>query len=319
MLIDNFYLLGYNNHMKCIYIYNPESGNGKIVKHKKYIIEKLEQKYGKIIECPTRHSGHATEIARIEGADADYIFCSGGDGTLNEIINGIAELDNQPILGYIPTGTVNDVARSLGISKNVKKAVANLLEGKVFEHDIFKVNDRYGIYVCCAGLFTHSSYSTARSKKKRWGKLAYFFDSVKEVFGAKPVYVELKTDSEDIKRNCGLLLILNSISVAGIKLNKEATLSDGEVEVLLIHSHPDKVRFSEILTALNVFLRGVRKYKNSKKVTYRKLAHFRLITKEGTTINLDGEKSGAGAFDFSVINRAVKIISPKGTKDEKGN
>jgi len=297
--------------MKNIFVYNPESGNGKLKKHINYVLDALTKKYGEIEVVETTHAGHASELARDSVGKYDYFFVSGGDGTLNEVINGFGEQENKPIIGYIPSGTVNDVARSLGIKKNLKKAVKNLIDGEPFAHDIFRVNDRYGIYVCCAGLFTKCSYDTKRASKKHFGKIAYFIKGAKDIFTAKPVHVELVTEDEQLNRNCSLVLILNSRSTAGFKINKNAELNDGEVEVILCHSHENKVKFHEILRAMGMFLRGVDKYKNNKKITYRKLSKFTLNTKEGTTINLDGEKSGAGSFNFEVIKSAVKIIAPK--------
>ena len=297
--------------MKNIFVYNPESGNGKLKKYKDFIVGELSKKYGEIEVRETTHAGHASEIAKECVDSYDYFFVSGGDGTLNEIVNGFGEAEKKPIIGYIPSGTVNDIARSLGISKNIKKAVKNLLEGEPFAHDIFKVNDRYGIYVCCAGLFTKSSYSASRKTKKAFGKIAYFFKGAKEVFTAKPVHVELECDDEKINRNCSLVLILNSRSVASFKLNKNAELNDGVVEVVLFHSHENRVKLDEILRTMGAFARGLDKYKENKKVTYRKLKEFTIKTEEGTIINLDGEKSGSGSFHFEVLQSAVQIIAPK--------
>lgn len=297
--------------MKRIFIYNPESGNGKILKQKEYILSKLQEKYGEIEECPTKFSGHASQIAKNACNDCDYIFACGGDGTLNEIVNGVAEQEHKPIIGYIPTGTVNDVARSLGIKRNIKKAVKNLIDGQIFEHDIFKVNNKYGIYVCCAGLFTKSSYDTKRKSKKRFGRVAYFFKGVKEVFGAKPVDIELQVNEEKIIQSVSLALILNSRSVAGIKLNKKAKLNDGKVEVVLVHSHKKRITFIELIRCLNLFIFGVDLNKKNKNISYRLVDNFNALMKSGTTINLDGEKSGEGSFSFRVFKKAVKIIAPK--------
>lgn len=300
--------------MKCIFVYNPESGKGKIKKYRNYILSELAKKYGEVDCVETRHAGDATELAKNSIGVYDYFFVSGGDGTINEVVNGFGEAENAPILGIIPSGTVNDVAHSLGISKNLKKAVKNLIKGKVFEHDIFKVNDRYGIYVCCTGLFSKTSYDTARYTKKRLGKFAYFLRGVKELATTKPTNLEINVNGEKIKRHCAMLLIFNSRSTAGFNVNKKALLDDGVVEIVIFHSHQKSIWLFEILRAVRFFLFGVNSVKNSKNVTYRQASHFTIKLAEDTVINLDGEKSGKGSFDFSVINKGIKILIPKKRK-----
>lgn len=301
--------------MKCIFVYNPESGKGKIKKYRDYILKELATKYGEVDCVETRHAGDATELARNACGVYDYFFVSGGDGTINEVVNGFGENENAPILGIIPSGTVNDVAHSLHISKNLKKAVKNLVEGEIFEHDIFKVNDRYGIYVCCTGLFSKTSYDTARYTKKRLGKFAYFLRGVKEVVSTKPTKLELQVNGEKLKRNCAMLLIFNSRSTAGFNVNKNALLDDGVVEIVVFHSHKKSIWIFDILRAVRFFLFGVKSILKSKNVTYRQASNFTIKLAEDTIINLDGEKSGKGTFDFSVINKGLKILIPKKTKN----
>jgi len=301
--------------MKCIFVYNPESGNGKIKKHRDYILKELATKYGEVDCMETRKAGDATEFARNACGVYDYFFVSGGDGTINEVVNGFGENEDAPILGIIPSGTVNDVAHSLHISKNLKKAVRNLIEGEVFEHDIFKVNDRYGIYVCCTGLFSKTSYDTARYSKKRLGKLAYFLRGVKEVMTTKPTKLELHIDGEKIKKDCAMLLIFNSRSTAGFNVNKKALLDDGVVEVVVFHSHKKSIWLFDLLRTVRFFLFGVNSIRKSKNVTYRQAASFKIKLAEDTVINLDGEKSGKGTFEFNVINKGLKILIPKKTKN----
>ncbi len=308
--------------MTNIFIYNPVSGKGKLSAYKKYIIDSLEAKYGKIEWITTTHKGHACQIAKEYGEKCEYIFCSGGDGTLNEVVNGISQNEKKPIIGYIPSGTCNDVAKSLKISKNVKKAVKTLTSGVPFEHDTFKVNNRYGIYVCCAGLFSKASYKTKHQEKKLFGKIAYLFDGVKEIFTSKPLPITLITDTEEIKENCALLLILNSKSIAGFKLNKQAKLDDGVVELMLFKTAQKRIKHIDILRIINTFLFGINHSKNQKQVVYRVLDHFTLKTTEETPINLDGEKCTNGTFTFEVINKGVKILVPesaakKNSKNEK--
>ncbi len=303
----------YNVFMENIFIYNPQSGKGKLKKYKEFILEKLSEKYGEIKWIETSYMGHAFKLAEEYGKDCNYIFVSGGDGTLNEVINGISQNEKKPIIGYIPSGTVNDVARSLGLSKNVKKAVDILVNGEPFEHDTFKVNGKYGIYVCCAGLFSKSSYETKRYNKKIFGKLAYLIYGIKEIFKTKPLPVEISTESETIKENCAMLLILNSKSAAGFKLNKQADLNDGVVELVMFKTSKKSkksINISTIIRILNTFLFGLKRIKKSKKVVYRTLSNFTIKVKEDTPINLDGEKSVKGTFTFECINKGAKIIVP---------
>lgn len=299
--------------MKSIFVYNPESGKSAVVKYKNYILKKLSKKFGDIECVETTHAGHAKELAADSINKYDYFFVAGGDGTINEVINGMGSSENKPIIGYIPAGTVNDVARSIGISRNIKRAVKNILRGEPFEHDIFRLNRRYGIYVCCTGLFTKTSYDTSRYEKKKFGKIAYLKKAVQEIKETKPTYVKLEINGETIEKHCGLVLILNSKSVAGFPINKKADLNDGEVEVVLFHSPHKNILFNEISIIFKAFVCGVNSVKKHHAVSYFKASKFKITTEDGAVINLDGEKSDEGSFNFTVLPRAVKIIAPKKT------
>ncbi len=298
--------------MKNIFVYNPESGRGKIQKYKNYILKKLSEKYGEIECVETDHQGHAHDLAKESIGKYDYFFVAGGDGTLNEVINGMGDAENKPIIGYIPSGTVNDVARSLGISRNIKKAVKNLINGTPFEHDIFKVNDRYGIYVCATGLFTNTSYDTERYLKKKFGKMAYVKKALQDLKRTESLPMKLTLENETIETNCALILILNTRSVAGFRINKNASLCDGEVEIVIFTSPNKYVMLGELTVIAHTFLYGLDKLKNNKNIIYRKADKFTISISEGTAINLDGEKSGEGSFDFEVLQKSIKIITPKG-------
>ena len=300
---------------KCLFVYNPYSGKGKIAKNEKYIIEKLSEKF-EVEIARSQYAGNIGEIIREKGNAFDVVVGAGGDGTLNEIVDAVMSLDRRVQIGYIPAGTVNDVAHSLYIPRKIKNAVKNILNGKPFSHDVMKVNDKYGIYVCCSGLFTESSYSTAQSQKKKMGKIAYALHGIKKVFSTPAVKLKLTYEGGEIEGKYAIMLIINSRYVSGMRMNKRAVLNDGIVDVLLVESKNERVNLGAVRRVLMLFVKGV-SHNLKKGVHHLELDKFKIQTTDSTVINLDGEKIGAGSFNCEVIKQGIDIIVPKKAKFER--
>lgn len=298
--------------MKCLYVYNPTSGKQKNYKNKEYILKELKKKF-EVVDCkPTGKAGDAGIFARQACGVYDVFVVSGGDGTVNEVINAIANVENRPILGYIPTGTTNDLAHSLKIPKNVKKAVKVILDGVIMKHDIFRVNDRYGIYVCCFGIFTKSSYATSQTEKKHFGRLAYFKYGAKEIFGFKPMPVTLRYENKEVSGNFALGIIANSRYVAGYKVNKNFCYDDGLVNVMLVRDKGKKrVVFSTILRIFRLFLFGMKSLKKNKNCVILQLKKCEMDVPKDTVINLDGENGFEGSFELEVLKQHIQIYVNK--------
>lgn len=295
--------------MKCIYVYNPTSGKQNNSKNRAYILSQLAKKFD-IVDCkPTQKAGDAGVFAREACGVYDVFVVSGGDGTMNEVVNAIANIPNKPKIGYIPTGTTNDLAHSLRIPRNVKKAVKIILDGNSIKHDIFRAGDRYGIYVCCFGVFTKSSYATSQSAKKRFGRLAYFKYGIDEMFHATPFPVKITYDGGVVEDNFALGIIANSRYVAGYKINGQASFDDGFVNVILLKNRKKKnVAFSTFLRIFRLFLFGMKSLKNNKNTIILKLNKFKVEIPNDEIINLDGESTNSGNFDFEVLNKEVEIF-----------
>lgn len=296
--------------MKCLYIYNPKSGKGKAEKNKKMIIEKLSAFFDELNVVATKFSGHARELARDACGKYDYLVVAGGDGTLNEVVNGVAEREGQPIIGYIPLGTVNDFAHSVGIPRKINKAVDNICNGKPLSHEIFKAGDHYGIYVCAMGVATETSYATKQVAKQKLGKLAYFCHGLKKIFRFKPIPMTLEFDGGKIEDRFALLLTINSRYVASFKINRNFAYNDGYVDILLVQERKKYVRLRSLITIAKVFLFGIgnRLPKNATKLH---LKEFMITAPDTEVINLDGEGLGSGRFKFTVIKDGIKIIVPR--------
>lgn len=294
--------------MKCLFVANPQSGKGKIVKKKDYIISRLKQKFEEVDYLETQHAGHLTQIIECSYSNYDCIVVSGGDGTVNETVTALADKPNAPTIGYIPSGTVNDVARTLSIPKNVKKAVDIIINCDPFEYDVMKVNDRFGIYVCGFGMFTSSSYKTKQAAKRRLGKFAYVVDSVKEFFVSHPIAFEFKSEQINLCGSAALMLVVNSRSVAGMRFNKRASLQDGQADVVVFLEDKKNVSLATKLRIFKMFLFGINSVRKSKHVAVFQCgqAHVKV---DGTPINLDGENGGQGTFDLKMINKGIKIYA----------
>lgn len=295
--------------MKCIYIFNPKSGKKKHVKLQDYIVKKLLNKFDVVDVRPTKKRGDASEFAKEACGNYDVIVVAGGDGTLNEIINGIANEENRPKIGYIPTGTCNDLASSLSIPKNIKKAVNVILNGNPLKHDIFKVNDRYGIYVSAFGLFTATSYTAKQTSKNKFGKLAYYFSGIKELGRTKKFPITLKTENLEFTTDIILGIIANSRYVSGFKIDKNSDCRDGFVNVILIKEKNKKaVSLKSLFTIARLFLFGVASIKNVKNCTILKLDKFNIKLDENMPVNVDGENGGKGSFDFDMLKQHIEIF-----------
>ncbi|MBQ8451764.1 MAG: diacylglycerol kinase family lipid kinase [Clostridia bacterium] len=295
--------------MNAVFIYNPESGQSKISKNINKIKKTLQIKFGDVEFIETTHSGHAKEIAEMLGETLDYLFVAGGDGTIHEIINGIAELKKRPIIGYIPTGTVNDFARSLSISRNLDKALNTIVNGKPTEIDIMKFNDSYSVYVYGTGIFTKTSYSTKRTKKRIFGKLAYVFSGLKEIFHSYPIKATLKTNGCEITETCSLVLVINSRSVGGFKFNKHAKLDDGKADIVMFKCFKNRVGLFSLLRIAWVILFGLNVTKNNKHYVFINTSSGIITLDKISPATLDGEPADKDYFEFNVIQKHIKILT----------
>ena len=294
--------------MKCLYVYNPTSGRQNNEKNKTYILSALKSKF-EVVDCrPTQKRGDAGLFAREACGKYDIFVVSGGDGTIHEVVNALATMENRPKLGYIPTGTTNDLAHSLNIPRNIKKAIKIILRGKYVSHDIFRAYDMYGIYVCCFGVFTKSSYKTSQSEKKKFGRLAYFKYGIGEMFRSKPVHLKLEYEDKIIDDDFALCIIANSRYVAGYRINNKACWDDGTVDVVLIKNRQKKVRLFTFLRIFKMFLFGKNSLIKDKNAMILQLDRFRMTLPEDEIVNLDGESGFSGSFDFEVLKKHIDIF-----------
>ena len=202
----------------------------------------------------TTSSGDATDYITEHGENFDTVICVGGDGTLNETIAGVMSLEKPIPIGYIPAGSTNDLASSLGLPKDIPSAIKAIINGEPKYFDIGRMNGRYFSYIACFGAFTKTSYSTPQNLKNSLGHFAYVLEGIKSLGEIKPYHAKITVDGTEIEGDYLYCAVSNSTSVAGmIKLDKDLVdFTDGIFEIMLVKAPKDILEFNKIITSLTL-------------------------------------------------------------------
>ena len=296
--------------MKAILIYNPKSGKQKFKSYIPWISEQIRTKYSQFDVRETNHPGHATEIAK-EACQNHYdlLIISGGDGTFNECVNGIMAYKKRPKIGYIPSGTTCDIGMSLGLTKNIHKAIAIILNGQDVKMDVVKTNDRYSCYVTGTGAFIDISYVTDAKLKRKIGHLAYIFTAIKELLSIPKMRMTVYHDHGKISGKYSLMLIINSKRVAGLNMVYNPELDDGKVDVVMFRS------FS-ILNSILYLIYYLFPFWSTPLIERFKTSTLEVRTNSNESWNIDGEYAGKGNKIIKVHKQAIHIFVPIKIKEK---
>lgn len=237
--------------MKCVLIYNPNSGkltNRNDIKK----LYKIFENYGYDVEIIyTEYKGHAKEITK-KLKDVDLLICAGGDGTLNEVISGNIERSKPLLLGHLPLGSVNDVAHMYGLTGSTTRNLVMLLNGVRKNIDVCLLNGNPFVYVACIGAWVDISYSTPRKLKEKYGKFAYAIYGIKQLKQKLQFYnVKYTVNGETHEDRFSFIFITNSNRVGGVNnIYDDVKLDDNKFEVLLcdIKNKWDIIRAVHYLT-----------------------------------------------------------------------
>lgn len=295
---------------KMLFVYNPYAGKGQIKNKLSEIINSFVKHEYEVTVYPTQKVLDGYEFVKKKEGCFDVVVCSGGDGTLDEIVSATAEYSGEkPVIGYIPTGSTNDFASSLGIPRNMLKAAEIIGENKIFECDIGKMNGRFFNYVAAFGAFTEVTYTTPQKMKNILGYPAYVLESLKYLPKIKAYHMKIVIDgTTEVYGRFIFGMVSNSVSVGGLKRlpGKKVSLNDGTFEILLVREPDNPIEFSEMLA-------GIFNDKNNITVEKYKASRVKFECTEEVAWTLDGENGGSFTkTNIEVVNKAVKIFSPKG-------
>lgn len=288
---------------RLLLIVNPAAGQKKALR---YLADVLQLFCARQYECTvhmTQSVGDAYTVTKRRAAEFDLLVCVGGDGTLNEVLSGLVASGASVDVGYIPAGSTNDFATSLGLSKDVLQATRDILDGDAYPLDLGCFNGRPFSYVASCGAFTKVSYSTPQASKNLLGHLAYILEGIKDVGSLRREHLRVEIDGDTVEGDYIFAAITNATSIGGVlKLDKaRVSMSDGQLELLLI-------RYPKTLVELNRIVNSLKSQSyESPLITFRSAEAMTVFADKETQWSLDGEfGGGAEQIEIKTLHHAVQ-------------
>ena len=275
---------------QCTVIVNPTSGRERAPKYIPLLHSVLSKRFEDITIKLTEKPGDATHFAEIAAKKGHDIICMGGDGTINETINGMVPVGGKSAFGFIPFGTVNDLARALHIPRSPKGAIRMLETAVKTNIDVGKINDRYFINVVAAGLLSEAVGEVTIKEKTLFGSLAYFIQV------SSPLIAAMLTDSAGSFRN----------------LIPPEDRNKGVIKLCLFHD------FEWLLAIRQApkLLAGIQMGPDFVTVVSLKKAHISIDENDVLWTNVDGDKWPKFPIDLEILPACLPVFVPKDARDD---
>ena len=298
---------------KMLFIYNPKAGKAQIRNKLADILDVFTKGDYEITVYPTQKSEDAMEKTRDRSKDYDIVVCSGGDGTLDEVVTGMIRSGFRTPIGYIPAGSTNDFANSLFMPKSMTDAASMIMEEKLYHCDIGRFNNQSFTYIAAFGLFTDVAYQTDQDLKNILGHVAYLLEGVKRLFDIKSYHMRIESEELTVEDDFIFGMITNSRSVGGFKnlTGKNVDMNDGLFEVTMITRPKNPLELQEIMTAM------LTAEDNTDLIHSFKSARVTITSEEPVPWTLDGEYGGSHTqIEIENCHEALNLYL-KSTKNEE--
>ena len=290
---------------KLLFIVNPRAGKTKSTAPLFDAVAAFSRAGYLVRVFVTEAGGQARDIAAKWGGQYDLVVCAGGDGTLNETISGLMQLEQRPPLGYLPNGSTNDFAASLHLHTTVATAARAVAGGIPYSLDIGRHNDRYFAYVASFGAFTRSSYSASQAAKNALGHFAYILEGLGDLDSLRPYRCAIDADGEHFEGDFIFGAVCNSTSLGGlVKLDpKHVSMDDGTLELLLLRMPKTALDLQNLITSMT------RMQYDYPGVFFRHVKNVVLTTNENISWSLDGEyAASAPRVEIQCLPGAIELV-----------
>lgn len=287
-------------------IVNPSSGKELGEKYAQHAEEVLRERYGHVDVRFTEKAEDATHFAR-EATERQYkaVIAMGGDGTLNEAVTGLAEAEHRPHFGIIPLGTVNDLARALGVPSDPKQAIEALRDAEPTPMDIGKYGDRYFMNVIAIGLIAEAVEEVSVEEKTKWGPFAYLIEGIKVFREHSPYELSIQSKENTFHDEAYLVVIALTNSVGGFEnFEPNATLNDGLLHVFVF----EELRLKDALQLTPALFTG--KLKETNSVTSFTTRQVHVSSPDSMPVNADGDTGGTLPLTFEILPSHLNVLKP---------
>ena len=295
---------------KLLLIINPHAGQRKVVKHLADIIDIFNRAEYEVITHITASSGDCENMVMHYAHKLALVVCCGGDGTFNETVSGVLRSGVDVPVGYIPAGSTNDFANSLGLSTDILKAARDIVKGKPEYFDVGTFAGRYFSYVASFGAFTRTSYNTPQSLKNALGHLAYVLSGIQEISQIKAHHLRFDLpDGSTIEDDFIFGAVSNSRCVGGVLTlaPDRVDLSDGQLEILLVRAPKDLKELADCLVALQ------KQTYNCGMITFLSTASAQVTAPETMDWTLDGElQKGMAQIQIQCLQKKLQLVHVRG-------
>ena len=282
--------------MKTLFIYNPSSGKGLRPRQIDYINHELSMMSSVVEYHYCEDLQQLYEVLKKPLYAYDVLVFAGGDGTFHHVVNALSSHEYRPVLGIIPCGTLNDASKNFGYTRNISHSLKIISKGFVEEVDVFKVNNRYGIFSLSVGTFSDIPYKVKAIKKKHFQVLSYYGLALKSLRAKNRIQGEISLNNQ--KPFCffaPFLLVLNSRYMGGFKINQKARLDDG---------------LADLMYTSNGWFNGLfRFFFRPKKVNKFTFNQANITMDKMSSWDIDGEELIAKKVDIKILKNHIKIMA----------
>lgn len=284
-------------------IYNPFSGKRVFGNRLDLVIHKLQS--GGYEVTPIRTTKIEDIYNSMKNAQGyDCIITSGGDGTINQVINAMMKNNINVPIGILPSGTANDFANHLNLPKHTSEACDVIINNKISEFDLGKINDKYFINVAAGGLLTDVSQKIDTNLKSTLGKMAYYIKGIEQIPNFRAIPISINCDGETINEMIYLFVILNGSSAGGFKLAPNSTANDGILDLVAIRS-------CNMMELFNLFISTLKgEHLENNNIIYLRGKKFIIQCDEKVETDIDGETGPKFPMYVSVSSKKLKVFTP---------